>query len=121
MKKQYGTALKAARREAGKTLANVADFLGVSASYISDVERGNRSPLKAEHNTRVAYFLGTISADELLTLADEARGYSVIPLKDVSEQAAALGTAFARKWPQVSESPIHLQKLTAYLDKLREK
>lgn len=59
MPERFGDALRRRRREAGKTLSNVADVLGVSIVYVSDVERGNRRPLDNDRIVKVAKYLKT--------------------------------------------------------------
>lgn len=41
----YGRELARLRKQAGYTLQNVADCLGVSVTYVHDVEKGKRGPL----------------------------------------------------------------------------
>ena len=55
----FGNVLRTRRRQAGKTLGNLANLLGVSVVYLSDVERGNRKPLNKDRILKVAKFLRT--------------------------------------------------------------
>ena len=41
--KDFGTALKLRRKELGYTQYNISDFLGLSVSFISDLERRRNS------------------------------------------------------------------------------
>jgi transcriptional regulator with XRE-family HTH domain len=70
---RFGDALRKRRREANKTLSEIADVLGVSVVYVSDVERGNRRPLNNESIIKVAKFLKTDAAP-LIKAADQERG-----------------------------------------------
>ena len=73
MPERFGAALRAARREAGKRLSDVADLLGVSVVYVSDVERGNRRPFGNDRILRVTNYLKTDAAP-LIAAADQERG-----------------------------------------------
>lgn len=73
MPERFGEALRKRRRDANKTLSDIADVLGVSVVYVSDVERGNRRPLNNESIIKVAKFL-KIDAAPLIKAADQERG-----------------------------------------------
>lgn len=73
MPERFGDALRRRRREAGKTLSDVAGVLGVSIVYVSDVERGNRRPLDNERIIKVSKYLKTDPAP-LIEAADVERG-----------------------------------------------
>jgi len=93
----YGTTLRALRKQAGKTLGELADFLGLSISYVSDVELGNRAPLEKERNLRIAQFLGQPS-DALLAAAAEWNGAFELDAKSVSDKAREVGAMLMRDW-----------------------
>ncbi len=73
MPERFGDALRKQRRNAEKTLGDVARLLGVSVVYVSDVERGNRRPFRNERILKIAKF---IQADPtpLIAAADVERG-----------------------------------------------
>jgi transcriptional regulator with XRE-family HTH domain len=73
MPQRFGEALRKRRREANKTLSDIADVLGVSVVYVSDVERGNRRPLNNDSIIKVAKFLKT-EPEPLIKAADRERG-----------------------------------------------
>ena len=73
MPERFGEALRRARREAGKRLSDIANLLGVSVVYVSDVERGNRRPFNNDRILRVARLLQTDAAS-LIAAADQERG-----------------------------------------------
>ena len=54
MPERFGEALRKRRRETKRTLSDIADVLGVSVVYVSDVERGNRRPLNNDSIIKVA-------------------------------------------------------------------
>lgn len=73
MTERFGEALRRMRRDAGKTLGDLARLLGVSVVYVSDVERGNRRPFGKERILAIGKFL-KVDPVELLTVADRERG-----------------------------------------------
>ena len=74
MPERFGDVLRKQRRQAGKTLGNLAEVLGISVVYLSDVERGNRKPLSNERIFKIAEFLKT-DASPLIEAADWDRGF----------------------------------------------
>jgi len=73
MIERFGDLLRRLRREADKTLGDVARELGVSVPYLSDVERGNRKPFTTERLIQLAMFL-KVDAAALIEAADRERG-----------------------------------------------
>ncbi len=73
MAERFGDALRRRRREAGKTLSDVAGVLGVSIVYVSDVERGNRRPLDSERIIKVSKYLDS-DPGPLIQAAARERG-----------------------------------------------
>jgi transcriptional regulator with XRE-family HTH domain len=73
MAERFGDLLRRLRRQADKTLGDVARKLGVSIPYLSDVERGNRKPFTTERLIQLAVFL-EIDAAPLIEAADRERG-----------------------------------------------
>lgn len=74
MPERFGDLLRKLRRNAGKTLGDVARLLGVSVVYVSDVERGNRKPFSNERIIQISNFLGE-PPDPLMEAADWERGF----------------------------------------------
>ena len=73
MPERFGEALRRSRRKAEKRLSDIADLLGVSVVYVSDVERGNRRPFSNERILKIARHLKT-EATPLIAAADQERG-----------------------------------------------
>lgn len=73
MAESFGDALRRQRRNAGKTLGDVARLLDVSVVYVSDVERGNRRPFSNERILEIAKFIKADPAP-LIAAADVQRG-----------------------------------------------
>ncbi len=64
----FGATLRDMRLEAGISLRKFADMVGVSPTYLSQVEQGNCDPPTAERVQKIAGILHT-NADELIALA----------------------------------------------------
>jgi transcriptional regulator with XRE-family HTH domain len=73
MAERFGDLLRRLRRKADKTLGDVARELGISAVYLSDVERGNRKPFTTERLVKMARFL-EIEPKLLIDAADKEKG-----------------------------------------------
>lgn len=73
MPERFGDSLRKSRKDAGKTLRDVAGVLDVSVVYVSDVERSNRRPFDSDRIIKVAKFLKTDAAP-LIAAADHERG-----------------------------------------------
>lgn len=73
MPERFGDALRKARRNADKTLGDIAKLLEVSVVYVSDVERSNRRPFSNERILKVAKFL-KVDPEPLIAAADRERG-----------------------------------------------
>lgn len=68
-KEAFGEKLRRERTSAKITLRKFAAQLGVSPTYVSQVEQGNFPPMTAERATKIAEILGG-DADEWVALAD---------------------------------------------------
>lgn len=68
----FGEALKQARVAKRRTLREVADYIGVSVGYISDVEQGRRGAPELEKVRRIQECL-EITDDSLVLLASRLR------------------------------------------------
>ena len=74
MPERFGELLRKQRRNADKTLGDIARLLSVSVVFLSDVERGNRKPLS---NERILKITGFLNGDPvpLMEAADLERGF----------------------------------------------
>lgn len=66
--KTFGQALREKRIEKGYSLRRFAELVGISPTYLSQVEQGNADPPTAERVQRMAELLGE-NADEWIALA----------------------------------------------------
>jgi DNA-binding XRE family transcriptional regulator len=69
----FGPTLRDARIAKGYSLRKFADLVGVSPTYLSQVEQGNVNPPTAERVQKMAEILGA-NADELIALAGRVPG-----------------------------------------------
>lgn len=69
----FGDRVRALRIDKGLTIAVVAQALGMSTSYVSEVERGRRNPWSPDVVRRLATVLGA-DAGDLLRSARATRG-----------------------------------------------
>lgn len=92
----FGQALRAARLDAGQTQAQLAQALGLSAAYISDIEHQRRNPLSREDILKAA---ATLSCDpgELLKAAALDRGEVTLPLGP-TDAHRDLALSLAARW-----------------------
>lgn len=67
-RKPFGQVLRERRIDCGFTLRKFADLVGVSPTYLSQVEQGNIDPPTAERMRAIAKLLGE-HADEWIALA----------------------------------------------------
>ena len=73
MPEPFGDALRRRRRNAKKTLGEIAKLLDVSVVYVSDIERGNRRPFSNERIVKIAKFIEADPAP-LIAAAQVERG-----------------------------------------------
>lgn len=54
VRESFGELVRASRRKIGKSLQEVADALGVTAVYVSEVERGKRPPFVTDRLAKLS-------------------------------------------------------------------
>jgi transcriptional regulator with XRE-family HTH domain len=105
MRTNFGSLLRKARRQAGKTMSDLAVHLDVSVVFISDVERGNRHPLTPERIVSVCEFL-EIDPEPLLIEGAKSRGAFELDAKQVSGKAREVGAALMRGWKDLNDEDL---------------
>jgi transcriptional regulator with XRE-family HTH domain len=83
----------------------LADHLGVSIVFISDVERGNRHPFTPDRIIKTAAFL-KIKPEPLLLAAAKVRGAFELDATGVSGKARQVGAALMRGWADLDEDDL---------------
>lgn len=113
MMREFGELLRKQRREASKTMADLAELLDVSVPYISDVERGRRAPFRLDRLEKIATYLGT-DVDELHEAAALAREAFELDAVNVSQEARQVGAALMRGWTNLTPAQIEeIRKVVA--------
>lgn len=102
----FGKELRKRRLAARKTLKEVADFLGVSIPYVSDVELGRRQPFTGPVIESLARFFGCTDpeVDSLRLSALKDRGE--ITLAAPSESKRQMLVALDRRMQNLDESTV---------------
>jgi transcriptional regulator with XRE-family HTH domain len=106
----FGEQLLDARVAARLSLRDLGQAVGLSAIYISDLERGNRRAPSAVLIERLATHLH-IDPLPLLRAALEEREAVELPLRSAAQRE--LGLALAREWEDMT--PEQLEDVRAYL------
>ncbi len=96
MKGGFGQALRKHRQKAGLYLKDVAEKMGWSTVYLSDLERDRRNPPSPEKIKKLADILG-IPSGILLEAASRTREVIELPLEKGST-ASEIALMLARSW-----------------------
>ena len=121
MRDMFGKLLREWRGKAAKTMGDVARCLNVTVAYISDVERGVRTPFTTENIMKVARFLDIPPAgtEQLLHAAAEWRGS--YELNVGTPQQNQVAAALMRGWASLSEGQLKdIQRIVAHRHKTGE-
>lgn len=104
MSDDFGRLLRLTRTTARVGLGELARYLGVSATFVSDVERGVRAPFTPDKILKAAERFN-VSADPLLKAAATSKGFFLLRA-DVPERAKQVGAALMRRWAELSSDQI---------------
>ena len=102
---KFGRLVRQKRKDAKKTLADLAGILGVSIVYVSDVERGKRPPWRPDLIIQAANFLG-VDPQGLLVAAAAVRGSFQLDASHLSPEAAHAGAALMRGWEELTDQDL---------------
>jgi len=91
----FGSRIRKLRREDRKTLQEMADAVGVSVAYYSEVELEKRPPFKPDRIAALAQALKT-SATELFQLSWQDRKLITFDTDDLEPNVADILQSFAR-------------------------
>jgi transcriptional regulator with XRE-family HTH domain len=112
---RYGEMLKAAREKAGKSVEAVAAEVGLSTSYMRDVELGRRGSLRPEHTRRIARAVG-VDSGPLMRAAMLERDVIQLDMRG-SEAHRLLGERLLAAWDLLTDA--EALALVAALDEMR--
>lgn len=99
----YGELLRELRKQKRKTLSDIAQPLGVTVAYVSDVELGRRNPLSREQTLVVAELL-EVDPMQLLRAAVSTRQRLEVDLSRTGAVGVEHAAALQREWPTFSEA-----------------
>ena len=111
---EFGRYVRRQRAGSGVSLRSAAKFLGVSAVYLGEVERGVRPPLKEEHWDTLILAVPTIDRSTLERLTAKARPIQ-LDLRDSPLLYQDLALALARRIEKQNISKVDLEKLFSIL------
>ena len=113
----FGDELRRLRRTAGLTLKDLADEIGCTIVYVSDVERGRRNPPNPK---KIQKLLARMDQEdkfaELLFLAARSRQSIEISVEDKTDDVASMLVALARRCDEGSLDDEMLRQLRDILE-----
>ena len=117
----FGARLRQLREDRGLRLKDMADELGVSATYLSALEHGRRSKPNWSFIQRVIHYFNIIwdEADELQRLADLSNPKITVETAGLSPKATEIANRLARDIGTLNEAD--LDALLATLDRARKR
>lgn len=104
MKRAFAILLRQSRKAAGVSMGFLADWLGVSVPYVSDVELGNRAPFTYPRILDTAR-LFNISPLPLIAAASQERAVFELSANVGSEQIK-LGAQLVKAWPHLTSAQV---------------
>lgn len=99
----FGAKIRHLREQAKKSMKDLANALGVSVVYISDIERGRRNPPQGDKLHKIADFLN-ISREEVETWALKERKRVELDLKSESGPISDAALVLARRWDSITDA-----------------
>lgn len=100
--KTFGSFLREVRISRQKTLKEVADHMGWSIVYLSDIERERRNPPKAEDLRKLSVFLG-IEEKNIKNAIDIQRQRVELDIRPDNSRVTDAALLLARRWTGVTE------------------
>lgn len=98
----FGRYLRELRESTGKRIKDLAQEMGWTTVYISDIELGRRNPPSPAKIRQIASVLG-VDPRELLNLADKEKKQVVLDLDDESPNRMDFALMLARSWNGLSD------------------
>jgi len=117
----FGARLRQLREDRGLRLKDMAEELGVSATYLSALEHGRRSKPNWSFIQRVIHYFNIIwdEADELQRLADVSNPKITVDTAGLPPKATELANRLARDIATLTEAD--LEALLETLDAARKR
>jgi transcriptional regulator with XRE-family HTH domain len=102
---KFGETLRRRRQKSGVTLLQLANELGWSVAYVSDIERGRRDP-PGDHFVRKAARLIGCNEEHLLEVAWIDRGHFELSVAVSSALHHRVGSKLALRWEALTEDQL---------------
>jgi transcriptional regulator with XRE-family HTH domain len=113
----FGDELRCMRLAKELTLADLADAIGSSIVYVSDIERNRRNPPSFERIEQLMTRLGELKRlPEMLALAARTRRSIEIPVDDKTDDVATMLVALARRVDEGTLDPAVVKKIRTILE-----
>ena len=101
---EFGKICRKLRIDRGEILAEMAQKLGVSASFLSTVERGKKSiPKRWLENLSILYHLSTSESQELSQAISNSANVISFDMKNINNTQRDFLTILARKFDEIDE------------------
>lgn len=99
---EFGAYIRKIREQANKSMRAVADAVGVSVVYISDIERGRRNPPQEEKLLKMAAFLD-IDIKDIREMAAKERRCVELELSENDCIISDVALTLARRWDSITD------------------
>ena len=117
----FGDELRRLRKEAGLSLADLADAAGFSIVHMSDIERAKKNPPPPEKIQKLLSRMNRADAlDQLLLLAAQSRKSIEISVEDKADDVASMLVALARRCDEGDLDPGMAQRIKDILERRPE-
>ncbi len=106
----FGQRLRALRHEKSITLADMAKILGVTSSYLSQIETGKKNPTSSVMVDQICAILGLIwdDAEEMKRLAAHSKSRVMIDTSHLGPEATRAANLMAEVLPKVDDDEAKL-------------
>jgi transcriptional regulator with XRE-family HTH domain len=99
MATEFGALFREIREDLGLSMGQVARHLGVTVTYVSDVELGKRTPFTNERILQACRLMN-VNPAPLIAAAGKCRGF--FEIKPTTQRHLEVGAALARKFENLS-------------------
>lgn len=99
---RFGRYLRELRERTGMRMKEMADEMGWTSVYISDIERGRRNPPSPAKIGKIAEILG-VDSKKLLDLANKERMRVVLDLDEESPACMDFALMLSRSWEGMTD------------------
>lgn len=99
---RFGRYLRELRERAGMRMKELADKMGWTSVYVSDIERGRRNPPSPAKIVKIGEILG-VDSKQLLDLANKERRRVVLDLDEESPARMDFALMLARSWDGMTD------------------